>query len=115
MAWDPWKQFECRKCGRCCAQIGLPFYGPQLEPIADFLGVSKEAVLEDYYGTTKVRNGRLRVEFDDDKRTPCRFLLEDNMCRIYPVRPDGCRAYPMETDGGREGVGCPGHPRHGVE
>jgi len=104
-----WERFECQKCGRCCAEIGLPFYGLQLEKIANFLGLSRDQVIERYYGRIVVENGKKMVEFEDDKRTPCPFLLDDNTCRIYPVRPEGCQAYPIDTDLRAQGVDCPGY------
>ena len=31
-------------------------------------------------------------------QSPCPFLLEDNRCRIYEIRPVACRAYPHSGD-----------------
>ena len=47
----------------------------------------------------------LRVDEDEDwvlKTAPCAFLLEDNSCFIYDIRPLACREYP-HTDRKRMG------------
>jgi len=103
-----WKHFECKKCGRCCRCIGLPFDAGKLGGIANFLGITEEEVVERYYGKIVVEKGNRKIHFQDEKRTPCPFLNTDNNCSIYEVRPHGCRMYPVETDGGRQGVDCPG-------
>lgn len=103
-----WKLFGCQRCGKCCAEIGLPYDPESIHEIARFLRLSLDEILEKYYGTiTDDRKGWMS---EDHKRTPCPFLEEDGdrkSCSIYEVRPLGCRLYPFETDFGRQGVDCP--------
>lgn len=107
---DPrWEIFNCRRCGKCCAEIGLPWDPNRISEIAEFLGVSVDQAIERYYGTL-VDDGQC-WDSDDNKRTPCPFLEsspERKRCSIYAVRPEGCRIYPLETDAGRQGVDCSG-------
>ena len=103
-----WEHFECKKCGRCCKEIGLPWDVMRLRKMAEILDIIQEDLIERYYGIIVMENGKKMIHWDDAKRTPCPFLLPDNTCRIYNVRPDGCRVYPIETDCGRQGVDCPG-------
>lgn len=103
-----WKYFECQRCGQCCKASGLPWDPLRTQEIADFLKVSKNDLIERYYGEFSP-DGKSFV-FKEEKRKPCPFLQsekEKKSCTIYPVRPLGCRLYPFETDGGRGGVDCP--------
>lgn len=104
-----WELFECQRCGKCCAEIGLPYDPEKIHAIAHLLAHTVDQVIEKYYGRwTCERTGWI---LEDHKRTPCPFLRAEgdrNVCAIYPVRPLGCRLYPFDTDGGRGGVDCPG-------
>ena len=103
-----WEHFRCKKCGKCCSEIGLPYPAHRLCEIAKFLNVTPEEFIEKYIGKIIEEDGEKRVQISLDKVKPCPFLLPDNLCSIYEVRPDGCRLYPIETDCGREGVDCKG-------
>ena len=109
MKHDPrWKFFKCQRCGRCCREIGLPYDAESAIRIAESLSVSLTELIERYYGEF-VRNGQF-WRSQDEKRTPCPFLIKDGgkcSCRIYPIRPYGCKMYPLETDFGCQGVDCP--------
>ena len=44
-----------------------------------------------------VKTEFLRVDEDQDyvlKKLPCSFLMQDNRCSIYDVRPKACREFP---------------------
>jgi Fe-S-cluster containining protein len=97
-----WELFECKRCGRCCIEIGLPWDPERISEIAQFLNLTYEHVIERYYGRiVKDEDGRIReeeedliskifgeedncipqkevgrkyLEFEDRKRTPCPFL-----------------------------------------
>jgi Fe-S-cluster containining protein len=107
MAWL-WNQFTCQKCGRCCRKTRLPWDPDRLTDIAEFLGISREEVVNKYYGRVVEANDQKMIEWADEKRTPCPFLQLDNTCKIYTVRPTECRLYPVETDCGRQGIDCLG-------
>ncbi len=105
---ERWELFECKRCGRCCTQIGLPYDPWRIFEIAKFLNLEVAQVIEKYYGRL-VKNGK-EWESEDFKRTPCPFLKTSGdmrECAIYGVRPIGCELYPFGTDGGRCGVECP--------
>ncbi len=73
----------------------------------DFLQISTEEIISNYYGEVIQKNGRRMILSDDGKRKPCPFLNKDKKCKIYNVRPTPCRSYPIQTDGGRGNVDCP--------
>ena len=103
-----WELFECRRCGRCCIEIGLPYDPESIFEIARSLDLSVDEVIERYYG--RVSDDRKSWISEDEKRTPCPFLeteADKKACTIYSVRPKGCRLYPFNTDFGRQGVDCP--------
>jgi Fe-S-cluster containining protein len=104
-----WKYFHCQRCGSCCTQIGLPYDPEKIFEMANFLEMSVNDVIENYYG--RLTPDSTQWVSNDSKRTPCPFLeLSEGkyFCKIYSVRPNGCRLYPIDTDGGRGGVDCPG-------
>lgn len=105
---EKWDLFECYQCGKCCTELGLPYYRDSIPAIAQFLGISMVDVMHTYYG--KPAGDDEHWELEDSKMMPCPFLIVDanrKACRIYPVRPDGCRAFPFDTDFGTCGVACP--------
>ena len=97
-----WKYFECQRCGKCCLELGLPYDSEALSKISSYLNISKEEVVEKYYG--RLSEDGSKWESNDSKRIPCPFLKSTcagYYCEIYPARPEGCRVYPMESVGGR--------------
>lgn len=104
-----WDLFSCQRCGKCCAELGLPYDPKSVFEIAEFLNLKVDQVIEKYYG--KIIEGANEWESEDYKRKPCPFLItngDTKSCLIYTVRPSGCRLYPFDTDFGRSGVDCPG-------
>ena len=96
-----WKYFECKRCGKCCLELGLPYNQESLLNMSTYLNISEEQVIEKYYG--ELSDGSKR-ESNDRKRIPCPFLKDTGdryFCEIYSARPEGCRIYPMESVGGR--------------
>ena len=87
-------QFECQKCGRCCAHPGY-FTPESLETAAEYLGIGKD----DFY--------RRFCSADPESRTiaPKKggdgfcVLMEKGdgvtACRIHDVKPDVCRHSPL--------------------
>ena len=106
-------RFECTQCGNCCRNHGdysfVYLASAELEAIPAYLGMSREAFLEEYCededGYTTLRTGEPQ----------CPFLGEDSRCRIYPVRPKQCATWPFwvenlerETWEGTVTECCPG-------
>ncbi|HQN18864.1 MAG TPA: YkgJ family cysteine cluster protein [Syntrophobacteraceae bacterium] len=90
------QSFECRRCGRCCKQIGIPWSALDPRKVAAYLDID----LNDFLS----RHGFIRdpcstgikhpPDFDG---TACPFLTYDKetaVCGIYPVRPWICKSYP---------------------
>ena len=92
-----WKFFKCQQCGKCCAEIGLPYDPESIFKIAEYLDLTIEQIIDKYYGRMD-DDGKTWIS-DDSKRTPCPFLETNGdmkLCSIYEVRPSGCRAYPLD-------------------
>ena len=80
-------QTNCLSCANCCKTTGPLFEKKDIERIAKFLRL-KPAEFEAQY---------LRIDEDNDwvlQQVPCAFLLADNSCMIYEVRPKACREFP---------------------
>lgn len=107
-----WTIFDCRKCGRCCKEIGLPYDPRFVRRLANNYESSFEKIIERYYGRWINDNKWTSME---EKRTPCPFLKENKRCKIYSIRPDSCRAYPLDTDFGRQEVNCPAYKEFYLE
>lgn len=80
-------ELDCLDCANCCTSIPPIVNKTDAVRIAKHLGM-KPAEFEAKYLT-----------IDEDKDTvmnqsPCPFLMEDNACFIYDVRPKACREYP---------------------
>ena len=78
---------DCLKCANCCKTTG-PLFTDK-----DITRISKHLKLKPSDFTYKY----LKIDEDFDyilKKVPCEFLLDDNSCSIYDVRPKACREYP---------------------
>ena len=78
---------DCLKCANCCKTTG-PLFTDK-----DITRISKHLKLKPSDFTYKY----LKIDEDLDyvlKKVPCEFLLNDNSCSIYDVRPKACREYP---------------------
>ena len=84
---DVFKCIDCLKCANCCNTTGPLFTDKDIGRIARYLGIKPSEFTKNY----------LRIDEDKDyvlQQTPCAFLLEDNRCSIYDVRPKACREFP---------------------
>ena len=84
---EVFEEVNCLTCANCCKTTGPLFTPKDIERIAKHLHM-KPADFEKTY---------LRTDEDQDKvlrNLPCIFLMEDNYCSIYDVRPKACREYP---------------------
>ena len=78
---------DCLKCANCCTNTGPLFTDKDISRISRFLKI-KPSLFTDKF---------LRVDEDQDyvlKKLPCFFLMQDNRCSIYDVRPKACREFP---------------------
>ena len=84
------KEFEridCLECANCCKSLGPRLTNTDISRLADFLKLK----------TANFQNQYLRIDEDNDfvfKSMPCPFLLTNNYCMVYKVRPKACKEYP---------------------
>ncbi len=84
---NEFKCTDCLKCANCCTTTGPLFTDKDISRISRFLKI-KPSLFTDKF---------LRVDEDQDyvlKKLPCSFLMQDNRCSIYDVRPKACREFP---------------------
>jgi Fe-S-cluster containining protein len=80
-------EIDCLLCANCCRTLGPAIYDKDIERMAKALRIKPAEVVAKY----------LRTDEDGDyvfQSMPCPFLLPDNYCSIYEVRPKACREYP---------------------
>jgi Fe-S-cluster containining protein len=88
--------YECDRCGACCREIIVE---------VQELDVVREPRLA---AVAELMDGRGKVEFESHwERTyllacghthPCPLLGPDNLCGVYPTRPNVCVAFEAGTD-----------------
>lgn len=84
---EVFSETDCISCANCCKTTSPIFRERDIERIAASLKMSPGNFSEKY----------LKTDEDYDKvliKTPCPFLLDDNKCSIYDVRPLACSGYP---------------------
>lgn len=83
--------FVCQRCGNCCRGEGfVRITSAEAQNIAFFLNLSLDEFYQNY--TVKVHDSSwLR----DKPNKDCIFL-ENNLCRIHPVKPQQCRDFPLK-------------------
>ncbi len=78
---------QCTNCANCCKTLGPRITETDIDRLSKFLNLKTDKFIATY----------LRVDEDRDyifKTMPCPFLLPDNYCSVYEVRPKACRDYP---------------------
>ena len=78
---------DCLKCANCCKTTAPWLTDHDVARIAKHLKLKEQKFIEEY----------LEVGEDNEfsfKLVPCVFLMPDNECGIYNVRPKACREYP---------------------
>lgn len=85
---EVFKEVDCLDCANCCKSIPPLINQEDVKRITKFLDIP----ISDFY--------KKNVTIDEDgdmvlNTTPCIFLLPDNKCKVYEVRPLGCREYPL--------------------
>jgi len=78
---------DCTVCANCC-KVGTPvFSNKDVDMLAGHLQMTSGQFVQKY----------LQQDADGDrvlKQTPCSFLGEDNLCKVYEYRPFDCRQFP---------------------
>lgn len=85
---EVFKEVDCLDCANCCKSIPPLINQEDVKRISKYLNIP----ISDLY------KNHVTIDEDGDmvlNTTPCIFLLPDNKCKIYEVRPTGCREYPL--------------------
>jgi Fe-S-cluster containining protein len=88
---EVFSEIDCLDCANCCSKIPPIVDNTDINRIAKTLGMKAANFRKQY----------TRIDNDGDtvlKTVPCTFLMEDNKCFIYDIRPKACRNYP-HTEG----------------
>lgn len=86
---DPETIFTCQKCGTCCLGYGGAFVTrEQIEAIAEYIGMDIDRFIRK---KCTYSGGKPLLGQHEDGT--CIFW--DEICTIYPVRPDMCRKWPF--------------------
>jgi uncharacterized protein len=78
---------NCLDCANCCKSISPILRDKDIERISRHLKIRPAVFTEKF----------LMIDKDNDfvfQIQPCPFLLPDNYCNIYSVRPKACSEYP---------------------
>lgn len=84
---EAFTEIDCLDCANCCKHLGPRIAEKDAERISRFLKIKKDEFIKSY----------LQLDEDGDyvfQSMPCPFLLHDNYCSIYEVRPKACKEYP---------------------
>ncbi len=81
------EKIDCLSCANCCKSISPIITNRDIDRISKHLKMKRSDLIDQYF----------EMDEDEDyvfKETPCPFLMPDNYCMIYDVRPKACREYP---------------------
>lgn len=92
-------EFVCARCGNCCRGEGIVRATlAECRTIAAFLQMELDEFLARYTREPEdEEDRRCGVRWFVDKPGPDRecVFLENNLCRIHPVKPQRCRTFPL--------------------
>jgi len=78
---------DCLSCANCCKTTSPIVTDRDAERMAKHFRMKPATFIEKY----------LQLDDDEDyvfRETPCPFLMPDNYCMIYELRPRACRGFP---------------------
>lgn len=84
---DVFSHINCIDCAYCCKYLGPRITARDIKVLSKFLRIKPEKFIETF----------LKMDEEGDfifKKTSCPFLLPDNYCSVYEVRPKACSDYP---------------------
>lgn len=90
--YDNGLKFACTGCGGCCKLDGGKVFltGQEVETMSEFLDISTDSFIEQYVKNKEYEKYLLK----DGQNDNCIFL-EDERCKVYPVRPIQCKTFPF--------------------
>ena len=84
-----WQDIDCLSCANCCKTMTPTFTEKDIKRIATHLEMTADAFKSKWLHFEKKDKDWV------NNKQPCQFLnLKDNMCSIYPVRPESCAGFP---------------------
>jgi Fe-S-cluster containining protein len=84
---EVFRRINCLDCANCCKTISPFLIDRDIQRIAKFLRMKPSEFVVEYL----VEDEEHDYVF---KSSPCPFLMSDNYCSVYDVRPRACREYP---------------------
>jgi len=100
--FDP-EKFICKKCGECCRGEGfVKVTEDEIRKMADYLGESPEEFKKNWIKSSLFEGYWLKEKPNRD----CIFL-ENNMCKVHPVKPEQCRNFPFSWNNSDSIITCP--------
>lgn len=84
---ETFARINCLNCANCCKTISPFLIDRDIQRISKYLKIKPSEFVSQY----------LDLDNEGDyvfKTSPCPFLMDDNYCSIYNVRPRACREYP---------------------
>lgn len=84
---EVFEKIDCLQCANCCKTTSPVFTESDINRISRSFKMKPDEFIETY----------LYMDDEEDyvlQEAPCHFLLEDNKCLIYDIRPIACRDYP---------------------
>ncbi len=88
---EAFRHIDCLSCAQCCKNYSPRFKTPDIKRISKHLKM-KESLFIDTYLTLDVEGDYVV------KQTPCPFLVENNACSIYEIRPSDCARFPYTDE-----------------
>ncbi|MBY0347062.1 MAG: YkgJ family cysteine cluster protein [Hydrotalea flava] len=88
---EAFRHIDCSSCAQCCKNYSPRFKTPDIKRISKHLKM-KESLFIDTYLTLDVEGDYVV------KQTPCPFLVENNACSIYEIRPSDCARFPYTDE-----------------
>ena len=91
--WDNGLNFSCTGCGNCCKLDGGKVFltREELNKIAEYLNLCEDEFIAKYIRTIIEQETFVLRDGDNNN---CIFL-EDEKCKIYPLRPVQCKTFPF--------------------
>lgn len=94
------KEFQCAMCGNCCRGEGYVRLSPEnISAMANHLGISREEFIDQYTRPPGIAahaaNGDLWLKDKPGPDQEC-IMLDNNRCRVHPVKPQACIDFPLK-------------------
>jgi len=83
-----WKEADCLSCANCCKTMTPIYTDEDIDRISAHLQLTPKQFKARYTIKENETNSRI------NSKIPCHFLLPDNACMIYEVRPEDCKEFP---------------------